>query len=68
MIEGGCRIARVPDEHCVDQQLQAKGVAVVVVLVGGKLCAGADHEVPTQGVQGLALIGPVLGSVSGAAR
>jgi hypothetical protein len=36
VIEGGGGVAGVPDEHGVDEQLQAEGVAVVVVLVGGR--------------------------------
>jgi hypothetical protein len=47
VIEDGCRLAGVPDEHGVDEQLQAQGVAVVVVLVGGQLGARADDEVAT---------------------
>lgn len=57
LVEGGGGVAGVPDEHGVDEQLEAEGVAVVVVLVGGQLGARADDEVAAQGVQRLALVG-----------
>jgi hypothetical protein len=49
VLQGGGGVAGVPDEDGVDEQPQAEGVAVVVVLVSGKLGAGADDDVAEQG-------------------
>jgi hypothetical protein len=56
VIDRGRHVAGVPDQDGVDEQLEAEGVAAVVVFVGGGLCAGADDEVAAQRVQGRALV------------
>jgi hypothetical protein len=56
VIDRGGHVAGVPDLDGVDEQLEAEGVAAVIVFVGGDLGAGADDEVAAQRVQGLALV------------
>ena len=51
VIDRGGHVAGVPDLDGVDEDLEAEGVAAVVVFVGGDLGAGADDEVAAQRVQ-----------------
>jgi hypothetical protein len=54
-IEAG-HVTGVPDLDGVHEDLEAERVPAVVVFVRGDLRAGADHEVPPQCVEGLALV------------
>jgi hypothetical protein len=56
VVDRGSHVARGPDLHGVDKQLEAEGVTTVIVLVGRDLGTGADDEVAAQGVEGLALV------------
>lgn len=56
VVDRGSHVPGVPHLDRVDEDLEAQRVSTVVVFVGRDLRAGADHEVPAQGVQGLALV------------
>ncbi len=56
VVDTGGHVAGVPDLDGVDEDLEAEGVAAVVVLVGGQLRTRADHEMAAQGVKRLALV------------
>jgi hypothetical protein len=43
VLERGGRVAGVPDEHGVDEQLQAEGVAVVIVLPEQEVSSASAH-------------------------
>ncbi len=56
VVDRGGHVPGVPDLDGVDEDLEAERVPAVVVFVGGDLGAGADHEVPAQRVERLALV------------
>ena len=56
VVDRGGHVAGVPDLDGVDEDLEAEGVAAVVVFVGGQLGARADDEVAPQGVERFALV------------
>jgi hypothetical protein len=56
VVDRGGHVPGVPDLDRVDEDLEAQRVPAVVVFVGGDLRPGADHEVPAQRVECLALV------------
>jgi hypothetical protein len=56
VVDRGGHVTGVPDLDGVDEDLEAQRVPAMVVFVGGDLRAGADHEVPAQRMERLALV------------
>jgi hypothetical protein len=56
VVDRGGHVPRVPDLDGVDEDLEAERVPAVVIFVSGDLRAGADHDVPAQRVERLALL------------
>ncbi|MDQ3631922.1 MAG: hypothetical protein M3417_11775 [Actinomycetota bacterium] len=56
VVEGDGQVAGVPGEDRVGDDLEAEGVASVIVFVGGELLALTERDVSAQRVHRLALV------------